>query len=81
MVDRPNGVMIDLNRLTYREYREFLDAGDSADEIDLLAKVVTAWDFDGDPTDPASYDALGMLDLLAVQAALRQAIAGASAGN
>ena len=74
-------VSIDLNRLTYREYREFLAAGENADEIGLLAKVVTAWDFAGDPADPASYEALGMLDLLVVQAALRTAIAEASAGN
>ena len=73
-----NKVEIDLNRLTYREYREFLAAGKIAHEIGLLAKVVTAWDFDGDPTDPASYDALGMLDLLNVQAALRRAIKSAT---
>jgi hypothetical protein len=76
-----SNIVIDLNRLTYREYRDFLAAGAAADEIGLLAKVVVAWDFAGDPADPASYDQLGLLDLLAVQGALRGAIAEATAGN
>lgn len=73
-------IEIDLNRLSYREYREFVAAGAAADEIALLCKVVVAWDFAGDPSDAASYDNLGMLDLLSVQQALRNAI-GAVAGN
>ena len=74
-----SGIVIDLNRLTYREYRQFL-AGE-LDEIALLAKVVTRWDFVGDPGEIASYDALGMLDWLAVQTALREAIQEITAGN
>lgn len=75
------GITIDLNRLTYREYRQFIEAGTQADEIAVLAKVVTAWPYAGDPSDPASYDQLGMLDLLAVQKALRHAIQEATSGN
>lgn len=75
------GIIIDLNRLTYRDYCAYLDAGEAGDEIGLLMKVVTAWDLPGDPSERESYDNLGMLDLLRVQKALRQAIAAATAGN
>lgn len=73
------GIGVDLNRLTYREYRDYLDG--KLDEIAVLAKVVTAWPFAGNPSDLAAYDALGMLDLLAVQKALRAAIQAATSGN
>ena len=63
---------IDLNRLTYREYQAYL-AGDR-DEIDMLTTVVTAWQFEGNPSERTSYDALGIVDLIAVQQALREAI-------
>jgi len=74
-------VNIDLNRLTYRDYRSYLENG--GDAIPLLTKVVTAWGYPGDPQDPASYENLGLLDLLRVQAALREAIQNAlgTAGN
>jgi len=71
-------ITIDLNRLTYRAWRDFIEAGEDADEIAMLTRVVTAWDLPGDPSDPASYEQLGMLDMLAVQGALRQAIAEAN---
>jgi hypothetical protein len=81
-----NGIVIDLNRLTYREYRQYIEAGAAGDEIAILCKVVVAWEFEGDPADSTSYDDLGILDLLKVQAALREAIAeatgtGNTAGN
>jgi hypothetical protein len=72
-------VTIDLNRLTYRDYRDYLEG--RLDEIALLAKVVVRWPFAGNPSEVASYDALGMLDLLAVQKALRLAIQEAAPGN
>jgi|GEM_PF-6108717 len=65
-------VNIDINRLTYGDYRAF-QAGE-LDEIDVLTRVVTTWDFAGDPSDRVSYDALGMVDLLVIQQALRHAI-------
>lgn len=70
---------IDLNRLRYQDYRRFLDAATPGDEIALLATVVRAWDFPGDPSDPASYGQLGLLDLLAVQRAVQQALRAALA--
>lgn len=73
------GITIDLNRLTYREYRDFIEG--RIDEMSLLTKVVVTWPFAGSPSDPASYETLGMLDLLAVQKALRQAIQEVTAGN
>lgn len=73
------GINIDLNRLTYREYRDFIEG--RTDEMTLLTKVVVAWPFAGSPSDPASYETLGMLDLLAVQKALRQAIQEVTSGN
>jgi hypothetical protein len=74
-------VVIDLNRLTYRAWRDFVDAGDEADEIEMLTRVVAEWDLPGDPSDPASYDALGMIDMLTVQQALRSAIAEATGSS
>lgn len=72
-------VTIDLNRLSYRDYRDYLEG--RLDEIAVLAKVVVRWPFAGNPSETASYDALGMLDLLAVQKALRLAIQEAAPGN
>jgi hypothetical protein len=74
-------IEIDLNRLSYKAYREFLAAGAAGDEIELLCQVVAAWPYPGDPQDRASYDDLGLLDWLALQQALRQAIQQATAGN
>lgn len=74
-----SGIHIDLNRLTYGEYRQFL-AGE-IDEITLLTKVVAGWPFGGDPGAAASYDALGLVDWLHVQAALRESIQAITAGN
>lgn len=79
-------ISIDLNRLTYAEFRELMQTSDNeGDTIALLTRVVTAWEFEGDPADPASYESLGLLDLLAIQKALRGAIAEAlgesDAGN
>ncbi|HLA43038.1 MAG TPA: hypothetical protein VJZ27_06360 [Aggregatilineales bacterium] len=78
-----SGIIIDLNRLSYREYRAFVDAGADADELDILTKVIIAWSFSGDPSERDSYESLGMLDLLAVQKSLRIAITEATtnAGN
>lgn len=77
------GIEIDLNRLSFGAYRAYLAQGDEADDIALLCQVVVAWDLPGDPADPASYDALGMLDLLRVQKALRAEISALNdaAGN
>ena len=74
-------IAIDLNRLSYKDWRDFVEAGADADEISILTRVVTAWDYPGDPADPASYDALGMLDMLTVQAALRSAITDATGSS
>jgi hypothetical protein len=74
-------IEIDLNRLSYKAYREFLAAGAQGDEIGLLCQVVVRWPFPGEPQDRASYDRLGVLDVIAVQQALRQAITAAAAGN
>lgn len=65
-------VSIDLNRLTYGDYQAFL-AGD-LDEIEVLRRVIVAWDFAGDPAERESYTQLGLLDLLHVQRQLRSAI-------
>lgn len=74
-------ITIDLNRLSYKAYREFLAAGSAGDEVGLLCQVVTAWPFAGDPTQRASYDDLGLLDWLSLQQALRHTIQQATAGN
>lgn len=76
-------IKIDLNRLSYKAYRDFIAAGPAADELGLLAQVVVAWPFPSDPGERASYESLGLLDYLAVQAALRAAIGalGRAEGN
>lgn len=76
-----DSIQIDLNRLSFAQYLAFLEAGEAADDFEILSKVVVAWPLPADPSDPASYPALGMLDLLAVQAAFREAVQGATSGN
>lgn len=74
-------IKIDLNRLSYGAYMAYLKGEYGHDLPNLLAQVVVAWPFETDPSIPASYNGLGLLDLLAVQAALRDAIGEAVGGN
>ncbi len=72
-------ICIDLNRLSYGQYQAFVSGDTAGDLIPLLATVVTTWPHPGDPSDPASYADLGMLDMLALAEALRAAIQQATA--
>jgi hypothetical protein len=76
-------IEIDLNRLSYKDYRAFVEAGPAADELGLLCQVVRAWPFAGDPGQRASYEALGLADFMRVQTALQKAIRalGRAEGN
>jgi hypothetical protein len=74
-------VTFDFNRLSYRDYRHLSATSSAEDTFRLLALTVSAWDLEADPHDPASYEALGLVDLLAVVGQLRQALQGLMAGN
>jgi hypothetical protein len=75
-----NGITIDLNRITRREFRQWtkkLDATEDNEERDeltasLAAKVITRWPF-GDITADTYLD-LGMADSQTVDAALTEAL-------
>lgn len=66
-------IVVDMRGWRMKDYRHFMKATQESDfgsMFDILAKVVKSWPFDGDPTDPASYDELGMEDWLAVTKAV-----------
>ena len=42
------------------------------EECQALAYVVESWEFDGDPTDPAAYEALDATDFIAIDQAVGQ---------
>lgn len=71
-----DGIIIDLNRLSYEDYRDWIAEEDDADPIALLVKVVVEWDLPGEPSDPKSYLKMGMVDFLRVQRVLRNMIDG-----
>lgn len=43
--------------------------------IRLLSRVVEAWEFEGDPQDPAAYEALDLFEVLGLMGALGQYVA------
>lgn len=64
-----DGWIVDINRLKRKELpafqQAFTDAQAANDDSGLhmwAAKVIAAWPFPLDPTDPASYGELGLVD-------------------
>lgn len=83
MMSENNGFEYDLNRISKREWREWLRGRDAVEDKDtwdaehLYAKVIIAWPYDA-PISAEGYESLGVLDALEVDEIIGQAIVDVS---
>jgi len=63
----------------FRKTLRAREAGDYAGAVPFLARVIEAWEFDGDPTDVAAYEGLEvMAELVPLTGAVLSAVAEAA---
>lgn len=76
---KDNGFVIDLNRISKKEFREYLRGRDLAEDKDLwdaehlYTRVIVSWPYDADIT-VEGYESLGLADALGVDEVVSKAI-------
>lgn len=75
-------VTIDANRLTMREFEAFSkNSNDTTAMRELIAKIATGWDYEGDFNDPEAYAELTVPQFMQVAREAGQQIQAALKGG